>query len=660
MNFLRDVKSELTQFRGRLLAFSGLVLFAFSLLFARLVYLQVLMHEDLLAKAEKNRLGFIPSPPSRGLIYDRNGVALTQNIPSYSLEISVGRDSNYKDTIAQLAKVVSITSRDIKRFEKLRDESAKLGYAPIRYHLSDEEVARFAAQSYRFPNVELKARLLRYYPYGELASHVIGYIGRINQKEKTQLIETGQAENYLGTDYIGKVGIEKTYEDLLHGTTGLEQVETTASGRIVRKLASSPSTPGQSLYLSIDIKLQKMVEDLFGSRRGSLVAIDPNNGEVLALVSKPTFDPNIFLDGIDSATWISLNESLQKPLLNRALRGTYPPGSTYKPFMALAALETGARLPSTVIYDPGYYQFGNHRFRGHAVGSVNMERSIIQSSNVYYYSLANEMGVEAIYNFMQPLGFGQKIGIDIEGETRGILPNQEWKRQRFKKANQQKWLAGETISLGIGQGYNSFTPLQLASATATLANGGTRYQPRVLKATKDAITQKMSPVNAQTEPTHLGFKPEHIALIAKAMAGVAKSGTSAGVFKGAEYISAGKTGTAQAVTIGQKERYNAARLSEFQRDHSLYVAFAPVDKPKIALAVIVENAGFGAAHAAPIARRVFDYWLLGKYPSDADISASKLGRASAPLGSRPAQEVNLTPTATNPTSEEAEASPNIR
>lgn len=429
------------------------------------------------------------------------------------------------------------------------------------------------------------------------------------------------------------MGIERTYEKNLHGITGLEQVETTAGGQAVRKIASSPATPGASLHLTLDIKLQKMVEDLFGKRRGALVAIEPSTGEILALVSKPTFDPNIFLDGIDSETWKSLSESLDKPLLNRALRGTYPPGSTYKPFMALAALETGSRSPEKLIHDSGTYQFGNHRFRGHAVGTVNMYSSIVHSSNVYYYSLANEMGVEKMYSFMKQLGFGQITGIDINGETRGVLPNQEWKRKTFKDPKKQPWMAGETISLGIGQGYNSFTPLQLAVATSVIANGGNKIIPHVVGSEQDGITRQTRPINLPN-PVNMGFKSEHITLVQNAMAGVAKSGTSAGVFAGAAYVSAGKTGTAQAVTIGQNEKYNAARLSEYQRDHSLYIAFAPLDKPKIALAVIVENAGFGAVSAAPIARRVFDYWLLGQYPSVQDIAAVSTGRASAPIGVR--------------------------
>jgi penicillin-binding protein 2 len=398
------------------------------------------------------------------------------------------------------------------------------------------------------------------------------------------------------------------------------------------------------VVLSIDIQLQKMVEDLFGNRRGALVALDPNNGEVLAFVSKPTFDPNLFVDGIDVENWQMLNESIDKPLLNRALRGTYPPGSTYKPFMAMAALSTGKRSASTVINDAGSWTYGGHTFRSHGdagLGQVDMVRSIVLSSNVYYYSLANDMGVDVIHDFMKPLGFGQSTGIDLPGEVRGILPSTEWKRNYYKRPEQKKWYGGETISLGIGQGYNTFTMLQLASATATLAHGGLQFKPRVVTATQDALTHAQVEVTAQ-QALSLGYKPEHVDVVHKGLVGVVTSGTSARVFAGAGYTSAGKTGTAQAVTIGQKEKYNAANLSEYQRDHALYMAYAPADKPQIAVAVVVENAGFGAASAAPIARRVFDYWLLGQYPSEEDMAATQKGQTAAPIGKpRTKQEVPL-------------------
>ncbi len=647
MTQLRDIESDLAQFRLRVLVVAGVVLFAFVLLLARLVYLQVWRHEALDQQAETNRTAIVPVVPNRGLIFDRNGVVLATNYSAYTLEITPSLVAQSVDqTIDELAQLVSIDQRDRKRFRKLREESRNFESIIIRSRLSDEEVARFAAQSFRFPGVEIKARLFRNYPLGETASHVVGYIGRINQAEKERLEESPDAANYRGTEHIGKLGVEQAFEQALHGTTGVDRVEQSASGRAVRRLASSPPAPGHSVVLSIDVRLQKMVEDLFGERRGALVALDPKTGEVLAFVSKPTFDPNLFVDGIDVESWQALNESLDRPLLNRALRGTYPPGSTYKPFMALAALELGRRSPQTVVNDPGFWMFGNHRFRSHGdegLGSVDMYRSIVKSSNVYYYSLANELGVDAMHDFMRPLGFGQITGIDIPGEVRGVLPSQEWKRNTFKRPEQQRWYAGETISLGIGQGYNTFTMLQLALATATVANGGTRHTPRLVLATRDPVSQARTATQVAA-PQPLGYKPEHVAVIRDALVGVTQEGTSARVFAGAGYLSAGKTGTAQAVTIGQKEKYDARKLEEHERDHALYMAYAPATDPKIALAVVVENAGFGAQHAAPIARRVFDYWLMGQYPSEQDIAASQKGEAAAPLGTpRRAVDVPLLP-----------------
>ena len=633
---LRNIERQLRQFRSRVWIAGLFVTFCFGLVLARMVYLQVIRHEALLEQAESNRIAVLPIVPHRGLITDRNGIVLANNYSAYTLEITPSKAGKLDELLAELGKVVEIQPRDLRRFKRQAEESRRFDSIPIRTRLSDEEIARFAAQRYRFPGVDIQARLFRHYPLGETASHVVGYIGRINAREKAQMEDWSDEAiaNYRGTEYIGKLGIEQSYEQVLHGQTGFERVETSAGGHAVRKLAKAPATPGNTVRLTIDIKLQKMVEDLFGDRRGALVAIDPRNGEVLAFVSKPTFDPNLFVEGIDADNWRALNESLDKPLLNRALRGTYPPGSTYKPFMAMAALELGKRKPETIINDPGYWEFGGHRFRSHGdggLGAVNMRRSIVVSSNVYYYMLANDLGVDAIHDFMAPLGFGQITGIDLRGEVRGVLPSTEWKRNLYKRPEQRKWYAGETISLGIGQGYNSFTMLQLAHATATLANGGVKHKPHVLLATQDIVSRVETP--AQTGPGEsLGYKPAHVAVVLNAMEGVATEGTGTKVFAGAPYRSGGKTGTAQAVTIGQKDKYNAAKLAEHQRDHSLYSAFAPADNPQVALAVVVENAGFGAASAAPIARRVFDYLLQGRYPTEEDIQLTQQGLSSAPIG----------------------------
>lgn len=640
MTELRDLERELDRFNGRLLAAAAFVLFAFALLAARLVYLQVFRHEELATQAEANRIAVVPIVPNRGLIVDRNGVVLATNYSAYTLEITPSRieggSARLEALVDELAQVVEIQTRDRRRFKRLLDESKSFESLPIRTKLTDEEVARFMAQRFRFPGVDVKARLFRNYPLGETGSHLLGYIGRINQAEKKAMEDWSEEDqgNYKGTEYIGKLGLEQSYERELHGTTGVEQVETSAGGRAVRRLASQPPTPGNTLVLSVDIKLQALVEQMFGDRRGALVALDPRTGEVLAFVSKPTFDPNLFVDGIDFDSWRELNESIDKPLLNRALRGTYPPGSTFKPFMAMAALNTGKRSAGTTIFDGGTFQFGNHTFRSHGdsgLGQVDMARSIIKSSNVYYYSLANEMGVDLMHEQLEPFGFGRRTGIDVEGEVTGVLPSTEWKRKAYKRPEQQRWYAGETISLGIGQGYNNFTMLQLATATATLVSGGQRFKPRLVREIEDVITRERRRV-ASDALDPLPLKPEHVDVISRALYGVTQEGTSVRSFLGAPYKSGGKTGTAQAVTIKQNEKYNAAKLEEHLRDHSLYIAAAPIEAPTVALAVVVENAGFGSDAAAPIARRVFDYLLLGQYPSEEDLAGVAKGTVVTPVG----------------------------
>ena len=647
MTELRNTEREISRFHLRLAAAALFVLFAFGLLIARLSFLQISKHEELSTQAENNRIAVVPITPNRGLILDRNGVVLANNYSAYTLEIAPGKVANLDATIDELSKIVEIQPRDRKRFKRLLDESRSVESLAIRTKLSDEEVARFTAQRFRFDGVEIKARLFRSYPLGEVGSHLIGYIGRINPTEKKQMEDDWTDEdlaNYRGTEYIGKLGVEQSYESELHGATGFEEVEMSAGGHAVRRLKSNPATPGNAVVLSIDIRLQAMVEELFGDRRGALVAIDPRNGEILAFVSKPNFDPNLFVDGIDVENWKALNESPDKPLLNRALRGTYPPGSTYKPFMALAALTLGKRTPQQTIFDPGFYNFGNHRFRddkegGH--GTVDMYKSIVQSCDTYYYTLANDLGVDAMHDFMAPLGLGRLTGIDLQGELRGILPSTEWKRKAYRKKEAQKWYAGETISLGIGQGYNTFTMLQLAQAEATVAAGGQRFKPHLVRAVENYDTRVARELAFPPLPK-LEWKPEHVAFIHGALYGVTQEGTSARSFVNAPYKSGGKTGTAQVIEIKANEKYNAAKMDERHRDHALYAAFAPLDEPRVAVAIVVENAGFGAGAAAPIARRIFDYLLAGVYPSEADIAATQLGQSTAPIGTpRPIQSVPL-------------------
>jgi len=636
MKELRNVEADLRQFRLRALVATAAVIVAFTLIWARAYYLQVVQHDNLSEQAERNRTAVVPVVPMRGEVEDRNGEILASNYSAYTLEITPSKVPDLEAVLSELEPLVTISTRDRRRFNKLLSETKAFEAIPIRTLLSDEEVARFAAQRWRFPGVEIRARFFRNYPLGATASHLVGYIGRINQREQDEIESWPDEEraNYRGTDHIGKLGIEQFYEKELHGETGIERIETSAGGRAVRILDSRPARPGRTIELTIDAKLQQMTEQLFGDRRGALVAIDPRNGEVLAFVSAPTFDPNLFVEGIDVESWRALADSPDKPLLNRAIRGRYPPGSTYKPFMGLAALELGKRSPQATTYDPGYWIFGDNKFRSHGdegLGNVDLRTSIVKSSNTYYYALANDLGVDAIHDFMAPFGFGQITGIDLHGEQSGILPSQAWKRAAYKRADQQRWYAGETISLGIGQGYNSFTILQLASATATLANRGVQYPPHLARAIRESRNSPTQTISSVT-PRDLNLNEKNLDHIIEAMVGVTQEGTSRLSFANAPYLSAGKTGTAQAVTIGQNEKYDAKKLAEYERDHSLYIAFAPADAPEIALAIVVENAGFGSAHAAPIARRVFDYVLLGQYPSEADIAAVQQGQATAPIG----------------------------
>jgi penicillin-binding protein 2 len=535
--------------------------------------------------------------------------------------------------------VVDIQPRDRRRFRKLQEELKGAESIPIRTRLTDGEVARFTAQRYRFPGVELRARLFRHYPLGETGSHMIGHIGRVSPADKERIEGWPDAANYVGTEYIGKTGIEASYQRELHGTTGMQQVEITAGGRAVRTLTLTPPTAGNGLRLSIDIRLQEVIERAFGDRRGALIAIEPSTGDVLAFVSMPSVDPNLFVDGIDPKVWEELNADPDKPLLNRALRGTYPIGSTYKPFLALAALETGKRRADQVIHDAGFFMYGGRRFRDSnkvPLGPVDLHRSIVKSSDVYYYQLADDLGVDAIHDFMKPWGFGQVTGIDVDGEMTGILPSTEWKMRRYK----QKWYGGETISIGIGQGYNSFTLLQLAHATATLANDGVVMKPHIVKTVEDAVTGEQRPT-VPKESYRIPVKPEHLRIVRAAMVDVNVSGTGRGAFAGAPYTAAGKTGTAQVIGIKANEKYDASKIDERHRDHSLYIAFAPAgpgEKPSIAVAALVENGGFGARAAAPIVRAAFDYYLLGKLPPGmAPLNSERL----PPEAARPADPPRL-------------------
>ncbi len=613
-----DAQEDLERFNRRIAIAGGLVLLCFALLFGRFFWLQVIQHDYYRTRAEDNRISLVPITPNRGLIVDRNGEVLARNYSVYTLEITPTQVPDLEATIDRLAEFITIEPKDRRRFKKLMDESKRFESLPIRTRLTDEEVAKFIARRYRFPGVDIKARLFRQYPQGAFASHVIGYIGRITERDLTRIEEREQEANYRGTDHFGKTGLEQHYEFELHGTSGYEQMEVDAGGRPVRTLARTAPVPGNNLTLTVDAKLQQIAEQAFGDRKGALVAIEPATGGILALVSMPNYDPNLFVDGIGTADWEALNNSPEKPMVNRALNGAYPPGSTFKPFMALAALTLGKRRPEQAFADPGYFNFGGHMFMddkkgGH--GMVDMYKSIVQSCNTYYYVLANDLGIDGIAGFMTQFGFGSRTGIDIEGESEGVLPSQAWKKKRFKKPEQQKWYAGETISVGIGQGYNAFTPIQLAQAMATLANDGVMYRPHLVNHITDTRTGEKTYVEPQPLRT-LPLKQAHIDVIKHAMVGVNLEGTGARAFKDAGYVAGGKTGTAQVYSLrGQK--YDREGVKKELRDHSLFIAYAPAEAPKIALAVLVENGGFGAQAAAPIARQVIDYYLLGKRPPGA-------------------------------------------
>jgi penicillin-binding protein 2 len=614
---IRDHQREMHAYRLRLGISAAFVLIFFILLTTRFFYLQVIQHEHFKTLAENNRISIVPIAPNRGLILDRNGIVLARNYSAYTLEITPSKVKNLNKTIDELSKYVEISASDRKRFRRLLEDSHSFESLPIRTRLKDDEVARFAVNSFRFPGVEIHARLFRQYPDGEMASPFLGYIGRINDSDLDKIDDAGNSANYKGTDYIGKMGIEQSFETKLHGITGFDQVEVDSSGREVRTLSRTPPISGDTLTLTIDSKLQEIAEKAFGDYRGALVAIDPNSGEILAFVSKPGFDPNLFVEGIDSQSWQALNNSPDKPLINRALRGEYPPGSTFKPFMALAGLHYGARTASDAIHDPGYFELPGktHHYRdwkagGH--GIVDLHKSIVVSCDTYYYGLANLLGIDRIHEFISNFGFGKKTGIDIAGELPGVLPSQAWKMKRYK----QRWYIGDTIPVGIGQGYDLATPLQLAFATSILASNGIAYRPHLVKTIRDSKTGKL-----ETPRSELLYKldidPKYLDDVRSAMTDVTKpGGTAARVGAGAPYAIAAKTGTAQVIGIKQGEKYVASKIQERYRDHALFIAYAPADNPRIALAVLVENGGHGGSTAGPIARQVLDYYLLGKMPQE--------------------------------------------
>lgn len=610
-----------TVFQQRIRFATSFILLAFAILLVRLANIQIIHHASYLEQAENNRTTSIPIPPNRGIITDDNGVVLANNYSAYTVELAPAKISDLNATINAVAQLIAISPTDKRRFFKILSESHHFDTLPLRTHLSDTEAARIAANRFRLQGVEVKARLFRHYPQGMLAAHLLGYVGRMNDADLNALAQSGRANNYLGADHIGKTGIEQSYETALHGQTGFDRVETDAGGHIIRSLTRQNPISGDHLTLWLNAKLQAIAEQAFGNFRGAMVAIDPNTGGVLALVSHPGFDPNLFIDGIDSEDWKQLNDSPDHPLIDRALRGAYPEGSTIKPFMALAGLHYGVRTPEQTIYDPGYFAFpgSSHHYRdwapnGH--GTVDMHKSIVVSCDTYYYHLANELGIDRMHDYLSQFGFGQKSGIDMPGEVSGVLPSRAWKA----KISRQPWYPGETVICGIGQGYNLATPLQLAVATATLANGGTVWQPHIVRSITDSATGQRHDLAAKIMRT-IDLPAKDRQVIVDAMIDVTRpGGTAAHASAGAPYLIAAKTGTAQVVGIRQNEKYHAAGLTLNHRDHAVFIAFAPADHPKIAIAVFIENGGHGGTTAAPIARAVMDYYLLKKVPATAPIN----------------------------------------
>lgn len=642
----------------RLLVAFILIIIFFSILLARFFYLQVTQHNEFSGQASSNRITLIPTPPVRGEIVDINGVPLAKNYPVFSLEVIPSRiEGKMEDVIEALKKYVDITPTDLKRFKKYRESYRKFENIPLKLRLSDEEAARLSVHLREFKGVEVNSRTFREYPYGKLTSHFLGYIGRISDKDKEMLEEEGLTALYRGSTHIGKSGLEKYYEHQLHGIPGYQEVEKDAYGNIVRVLKNVPSKMGQTLRLGMDIRMQQEADRILGDRRGALVAINPQDGTVLAFVSKPSFDPNLFIDGIDSDTWKMLNDDWKKPLINRVTQGLYPPGSTFKPFMGMALLESGKITQNTIVPAPGVWSIpgSRHIFRdsvrsGH--GSANLSKAIQVSSDTFFYRLGYEMGIDKASPYLAQFGFGQKTGIDLPSEYAGVLPSREWKAKRFAKSSDptaKEWRAGEMVSVSIGQGYNAYTPLQMAHATASLANNGVVHQPHLVKEVLDFGARKITRINPNPE-RQIPFKADNFEYVKRAMEKVLKpGGTAHRIGGGLAYTMGGKTGTAQVVQIKQGGRYNAAALREQHRDHAWFISFAPLEKPEIAIAVILENGGWGA-YAAPLAREMTDFYMLHVKPQqfsdglESDSAKTETTNKHQPITSIFQSAYGLTPT----------------
>ncbi len=606
---IKDHLREAHLYNQRILVASIIVTLCFLALIIRAFYLQVIDHEHYSTLSEDNRFTLMPLAPTRGLIYDRNGILLAQNVPTFTLELTPEHIDNINNTIKTLEKFITITPEDKKRFFKLVKKKRRFDGVPLRFRLSDEEVARVAVNQFRLPGIKISAELTRHYPHGKLASHAIGYVARISEDDLQKL----DVSRYSATKHIGKVGVEKAYEDLLHGTVGYQEVEINAQGREVKVRQGELPTPGKNIYLTLDLNVQRVAEQAYGEFSGALVAIEPADGSVIAFVSQPTFDPNLFVNGIDTDTYEELRDSPTQPLFNRALQGRYPPGSTIKPFVALAGLENNIITTESSIYCPGYYTLknDNRRYRdwrkeGH--GHTNLAKAITESCDVFFYDLASNTGIDKLQQFLSHFGFGKPSGMDLRDEAIGILPSKEWKT----KTQHQPWYPGETVITGIGQGYWLTTPVQLASATATIGMKGQRVQPHILQATHQTNEDELTEFKPVILSNVAVRRPENWDTIINAMNKVVHgpTGTARSISNKVQYTIAGKTGTAQVFGLKEGEKYDASKISKHLRDHALFIAFAPVDDPRLAVALVVENAGGGGANAAPVARKVMDAYFL--------------------------------------------------
>ena len=629
---IKDIAGEARIVRGRVIAACFGVLLLAGVLVLRMGQLQVVEYEHFSTLSEDNRVKFVPLAPTRGLIYDRNGVQLAQNTPTFTLEIVPENVEDMEKLLAELGELVDIAPQDIERFRRVLKKKRRFQSVPLRYRLNEEEVARFSVNRHRFSGADVHARLTRSYPLGATAVHLIGYVASMNEED----LRNVDAAEYRGTTHIGKTGVEQAYESLLHGSPGFQHVETNAQGRILRVLERSDPTPGSNIYLTIDVSLQAVAERALGSENGAVVAVDPATGGLLAFASTPGYDPNPFVDGIDAKTYRNLLASPERPLFNRALNGQYPPGSTVKPFVGLAGLELEQVTQDDEIFCPGYFRLSGRerRYRdwkqwGH--GKVDLTRSIAESCDVYYYTLADQMGITPLHDYLSLFGFGRRTGIDLHGESAGLMPSEEWKR----KAKGQAWFPGETVITGIGQGFTLATPLQLAIATATLSTRGVRLRPQVVLRRDDTTTQSTVDLVPETLDSIAPNLESNWQSVIDAMADVVHgpTGTARRIGVGATYRIAGKTGTAQIFSIAQDEEYDEEKVAKKLRDHALFIAFAPVDNPRIALAVVVENGGSGSKVAAPMARKLMDHYLQTVLDDDDEqliLTAADLPVAASP------------------------------